>query len=263
MIGGARPEALIEVVRAAGAIVKRAATSPVIAEAKSDGTAVTATDRAVDDFLRGELARLVPGSGWLSEETADHPSRLRCERVWVVDPIDGTDQFVRGIDELAISVALVERGRIVAAAVSNPLRDEDGVWIDGLLPAFHGLEPRNVPATLDEVEAIVSRTEHDAGDLVRLGTPTGSARPVGSVAYKLLRVAAGADVLTYSVRPKAEWDVCGGIGLVLAAGRVYLRLDGHPLAFNQPVPRIPSGGVAGPEPLAGALCRRLIDALGV
>jgi myo-inositol-1(or 4)-monophosphatase len=119
-----------------------------------------------------------------------------------------------------------------------------------------------VPATLDAVEAIVSRTEHDAGDLDRLGMPTGSARPVGSVAYKLLRVAAGADVLTYSVRPKAEWDVCGGIGLVLAAGRVYLRLDGQPLAFNQPVPRIPSGGVAGPEPLAGALRQRLLDVLG-
>jgi fructose-1,6-bisphosphatase/inositol monophosphatase family enzyme len=109
-----------------------------------------------------------------------------------------------------------------------------------------------VPATLDAVEAIVSRTEHDAGDLDRLGMPTGSARPVGSVAYKLLRVAAGADVLTYSVRPKAEWDVCGGIGLVLAAGRVYLRLDGQPSRSTSPCRGSRRAAWPAPSPGGGA-----------
>jgi fructose-1,6-bisphosphatase/inositol monophosphatase family enzyme len=82
-------------------------------------------------------------------------------------------------------------------------------------------------------------------------------QPIGSVAYKLLRVAAGADALTFSLRSKSEWDVCGGVGLVRAAGRVYLRLDGEPLRFNQADTRIPSGAVAGPESLAKALRGRL------
>ena len=85
----------------------------------------------------------------------------------------------------------------------------------------------------------------------------GSTRPVGSVAYKLLRVAARADALTYSVTPKSEWDVCGGVGLVLGAGGVYLRLDRKPLRFNLARPRVPCGAVAGPPALAQALREKL------
>jgi myo-inositol-1(or 4)-monophosphatase len=110
---------------------------------------------------------------------------------------------------------------------------------------------------LETAEAIVSRSEIEDGALAELTGLVGSTKAVGSVAYKLLRVAAGADALTYSLRPKFEWDVCGGVGLLLASGRVYLRLDGVPLRFNQADTLIPSGGVAGPEPLASALLRRI------
>ena len=77
----------------------------------------------------------------------------------------------------------------------------------------------------------------------------GTVRAVGSVAYKLLLVAAGIDDFTFSVQPKSEWDICGGVGLLQAAGKVYRRCDGLPVRFNQPQVRIKSPAVAGPAVL--------------
>ena len=256
-----RSEALAEIVRAAGTIVRRAGRSPIETDRKEDGSPVTPTDREVDAFLRDALTRIAPGSGWLSEETADDPARLDRPYVWIVDPIDGTKQFIRGLPEIAISVALVSGGRPVAAAVLNPATDQEGLWVEGARPAFRGLVPRPAPATLDATEAIVSRTESEEGGLAGLEGVVGSTRAVGSVAYKLLRVAAGADALTYSLRPKSEWDVCGGVGLLVASGRVFLRLDGQRVLFNRPDPRIPSGAVAGPGSLAQAARREILRRL--
>ena len=241
----------------AAALARRALAAPLEVVEKADRSPVTAVDRAVDAFLRGELLTLLPGSGWLSEETIDDPARLACELVWIVDPIDGTKQLIRGLPEVAISIGLATAGRVVAAAVVNPMTRECGCWVEGSPPVFDGLMSGAVPKSLEEAEGIVSRTETEAGDLVGLADLVRSTRPVGSVAYKLLRVAAGADALTYSIRPKSEWDICGGVGLLLAAGRVYLRLDGAPLRFNQADTRIPSGAVAGPESLVAPLRERL------
>jgi myo-inositol-1(or 4)-monophosphatase len=256
-----RAEALAEIVRAAGTIVRRAYVAPMEVATKADGSPVTATDREVDAFLREALTRLVPGSAWLSEETDDDPSRLDQPFVWIVDPIDGTEQFVRRIPEIAVSVALVRAGRPAAAAVLNPINDQEGIWVEGAPPSFYGLDARPAPSALDQAEAIVSRSEFEAGSLAGLEDIAGSMRPLGSVAYKLLRVAARADALTYSVRPKAEWDICGGVGLLHAAGGVYLRFDDVPVVFNRPDPRVPSGAAAGPRAIADAARRELVKRL--
>jgi myo-inositol-1(or 4)-monophosphatase len=252
-----RLEALAGVADAAAALAREGAAAPLAVLRKADGSPVTAVDSAVDAFLRRELTDLVPGSGWLSEETADDRVRLGRELVWIVDPIDGTKQLVSGIPEVAISIGLVSSGEVLAAAVVNPMTGEHGTWVHGGPPAFAGLDARPTPSSLEEVSAIVSRSETEDGELAGLDGLVGATRPVGSVAYKLLRVAAGADALTYSIRPKSEWDVCGGVGLLLAAGRVYLRLDGAPVRFNQHDTRIPAGAVAGPESLARLLRERL------
>jgi myo-inositol-1(or 4)-monophosphatase len=257
-----RAPALVEILEAAGAIVRRALASPIDVAEKADGSPVTGIDREVDSFLRQELGLLLPGSGWLSEETADDRRRLGRDLTWIVDPIDGTKELVARLPEIAISIGLVRGGRVVAAAVQNPLTEERGVWVLDSSPSFAGLGSRPDPASLDEAEAIVSRTETARGDLAGLDDVVGGARPVGSVAYKLLRVAAGADHLTYSVLPKSEWDVCGGSGLIEAAGRAYVRLDGSPNLWNRPDPVIRCGAVAGPAPLAEALRRILVARLG-
>jgi myo-inositol-1(or 4)-monophosphatase len=252
-----RLETLLSIAEAAAAVARTAGAGPMEIVDKADGSPVTIVDREVNGFLHRELLALVPGSGWLSEETTDDPSRLRAPLVWIVDPIDGTQQLVRGIPEVAISIGLVDRSGIVAAAIINPITGERGAWVDGMEPEFRGLTAGEPPRSLDDASAIVSLSESEAGELAILTGIVGTVRPVGSAAYKLLRVAAAADALTYSLRPKAEWDVCGGVGLVRAAGLAYLRLDGNPVTFNRPDPRIPSGAVAGPEPLAGALRERI------
>jgi len=245
----------------ASLLARTAAASPFAVAEKEDRSPVTEVDHAVDAFLRRELTALLPGSAWLSEETVDDPVRLGAAYVWIVDPIDGTKQLVRGIPEIAISVGLVSGGRPVAAGIVNPMTGESGAWVAGSPPVFRGLTVRPEADSLETASAIVSRSETEDGELSRLTALVGATRAVGSVAYKLLRVAAGADTLTFSIRSKSEWDICAGVGLLGAAGRVYLRLDGAPLVFNSADTRIPSGAVAGPEPLASQLRARLIAAL--
>ncbi|HVQ35299.1 MAG TPA: inositol monophosphatase family protein [Candidatus Bathyarchaeia archaeon] len=244
-----RREALVAILDDAAAIVRRARLSPEAVRLKGDGSPVTDLDRDVDLFLRDELTKLAPESGWLSEESPDDGSRRTAPYAWIVDPIDGTKELIAGRDEIAISVALVRLGAVVAAAVVNPLRAERGVWLEGEDAIFEGLTRRPPATSLAQASVIVSRTESEGGDLRGLEGIFGAVREVGSVAYKLLRVAAGADDLTYSVRPKREWDVCGGVGLVRAAGGEVVRLDEVPLAFNRADTRIPGGHVAGPKPL--------------
>jgi len=255
-------EALLAIADQAAALARDGAAAPLDVIHKVDGTPVTAVDAAVDAFLKRALTELLPNSGWLSEETADDDERLGRDFVWIVDPIDGTKQLLSKIPEIAVSIGLVSSGSVVAAAVVNPMTRESGTWIAGGPPVFRGLTARPAPSSLAEVDAIVSRTESEAGDLAGLQKLVGSTTAVGSVAYKLLRVAAGADALTYSVLPKNEWDVCGGVGLLEAAGRAYLRLDGNPVVFNQPDPQILSGTVAGPRQLAESLRRALVQRLG-
>jgi myo-inositol-1(or 4)-monophosphatase len=257
-----RAEALGAIAEQAAAVTQAALAAPLDVAEKADRSPVTAVDRAVDHFLRRELTALLPESGWLSEETFDDRTRLARELVWIVDPIDGTKQLIRGLPEVAISIGLVRRGLVVAAAVINPMTGERGAWVEGASPVFERLKAMADPESLETAEAIVSRTETEAGDLRGLPAVVGSTRPVGSVAYKLLRVAARADALTYSVRPKSEWDICGGVGLLTAAGRVYLRLDGAPLLFNRSDTHITSGAVAGPASLAAPLRLRLNALLG-
>jgi len=251
------PAALAAIAGDAATLARESYAGPLGVVLKADRSPVTAVDRAVNAFLKRELSTLLPESGWLSEESDDDRTRLASPFVWIVDPIDGTKQLVGGIPEVAISFGLAARGRVVAAAIVNPMTGESGAWAEGSAPEFRGLVPQPLPSSLDDATAIVSRSEAGEGALDGLEGVVGAIRPVGSVAYKLLRVAAGADALTFSIRPKAEWDICAGVGLLLAAGRVYLRLDGAPVCFNQADPRAPSGAVAGPEALATPLVRRL------
>src|SRR5260221_7937618 len=107
---------------AARAVLNRFTPGAIETEYKVGHDPVTEADRAVDDVLRKTLLR--PGEGWLSEETVDDFSRLDKQRVWVVDPLDGTREFVQGIPEFCVSIAMVENGIPVAGGICNPATDE-------------------------------------------------------------------------------------------------------------------------------------------
>ncbi len=225
---------------------------------EGDGTPVTRADKETNRFLKVELKLLFPEAGWLSEESVDDRRRLDCDYVWVVDPLDGTKEYVRGIPEFAISVGLVHHGDVVLGGVVNPVTSEGGVGYVGGEYSFWGMTPPKLQTaeTLSDATATVSRTEVEDRSIVSYLRLVGTTYPVGSVAYKLMRVAAGVEDLTFWVQPKSEWDICGGLALLEATGKVYSRLDGNLVKFNRMSPRITSGAVAGDRQLVMEFLQR-------
>ena len=224
-------------------------------EHKPGAGPVTEADRAVNDVL----ARLLPveGEGWLSEESRDDPARLQKRRVWAVDPLDGTKEFVAGIPEWCVSVGLLEDGRPVAGGVANPATGEiflgsleTGVTYNGRPVQMSGRE------SLEGAVVLASRSEFDRGEWDRFRGTAFTVRPVGSVAYKLALVAAGRADATWTLVPKHEWDVAAGAALILAGGGSVYSQDRATPRFNQPRPKL-TGLIAHPPALRLAVEREL------
>ena len=225
-------------------------------ETKKNATPVTSVDKEISALLRERLTHLVPEAAWRGEEDEEGDATASAELVWIVDPLDGTKEFIRGIPEFGVSVALVARGEPVAGGIVNPMTGEVGIW-----SADHGLtithrQSRERARTLKAAVANVSRTEYEKGSLQALSSGLKEIRPFGSVAYKLLRLASGQEDLYFSVEPKSEWDICAGAALVWAAGLEYRRFDGEPIRFGGANSRIRSGAVAGPGRLVDEFMRR-------
>ena len=199
---------------------------------KAGGDPVTEADRTVDTVLREFLT--LEGEGWLSEETVDDFARLDKERVWVVDPVDGTREFVSGIPEWCVSVGLVESGRPVAGGILNPATGQLVLGGEGLGVTLNG-EPAGVTQRDSLAGAVVlaSRSEVRRGEWERFEGRDFEVRPCGSVAYKFAMVAAGLVDATWSLVPKNEWDVVAGVALVRAAGGWVHVLEEPERRFNR------------------------------
>jgi myo-inositol-1(or 4)-monophosphatase len=208
-------------------------------EKSSRGDPVTAADLAANEVL----LELLPSAdeGWLSEETADSPERLRHRRVWVVDPLDGTREFVDGIPEWSISVGLVEDGIPVAGGILSPPTGQLVLGAVGSGVTLNG-EPIRPTAlkTLEGAVILASRSEWKRGEWDRYVDAPFTVKPCGSVAFKLGQVAAGLADGTWTLVPKHEWDVAGGAALMLAAGGTLLHADGTRPRFNQVSPKLPN-----------------------
>ena len=229
--------------QAAREILARFTPGAVAAEQKAPGDPVTEADRAVDETLRGLLPR--GDEGWLSEETTDDPGRFGRSRVWVVDPLDGTREFVKGIPEWAVSIGLVEDGEPVAGGVCNPTTNEtivgsrdSGVLLNGRPVAVSARQG------LSGAKVLASRSEVGRGEWERFGAGPFEIRAMGSVAYKLALVAAGLAEATWTLVPKHEWDVAAGVALVRAAGGSVQAWPEPDLRFNRRDPLL-RGLVAG------------------
>jgi myo-inositol-1(or 4)-monophosphatase len=222
---------------AASAIVPFLVETPKV-EFKSGRDPVTEADRVANHILRDSLLR--DGEGWLSEESVDSLSRLGKECVWVVDPIDGTQEFVSGIPEWCISVGFVENGRAVAGGICNPVTGEvflgaigEGVRLNGVSVNVSQRE------CLEGAVVLASRSEVARGEWDCFRDAPFVKRPMGSVAYKLALVAAGRADATWTGCPKNEWDIAAGAALVQAAGGFVRNLNGSELRFNNPSPLLP------------------------
>ncbi|MBI4370267.1 MAG: 3'(2'),5'-bisphosphate nucleotidase CysQ [Elusimicrobia bacterium] len=240
---------------AAGAQILRFYQQSADVRYKEDSSPLTQADIASNRVLQQTLTILWPKAAWLSEETVDDARRLGSRWVWIVDPLDGTKEFVRGIAEFAISAALVEDGEVILGGVFNPATKEWGVAMSGEEPdfgGFHSQVSRGEPSSvlrLNQADVSVSRSELERGTIKPYLPFFTRFTGIGSVSYKLLRVAAGLESLTVSAEPKSEWDVAGGSFLVKSAGMAYQRFDRREVFFNQQPPRFHTGTLAGTSEL--------------
>jgi myo-inositol-1(or 4)-monophosphatase len=232
-------EVAVQAAREAGAIVRRYYEGVIEAHEKRPDNPVTAADLEANACIRDVIAAAFPGDGWLSEETADSRERLGRRRVWVVDPLDGTKEFIQHIPEFCVCVALTEDGRPVVAVEYNPAADRLYVAVRGEGTTVNGA-PARVSTTARVPDAVVmaSRSEDKRGEWDAFKDRV-HVHLTGSVAFKLAELATGAGDATFTLTPKNEWDICAGTLLVQEAGGRVTDIAGAPLVFNQPSPLRP------------------------
>jgi myo-inositol-1(or 4)-monophosphatase len=226
-------------VRAAGAEVERLRREGVRYGSKSDEELVSEADIRAAEMLHQALTGAFPGDGWLSEEHVDTRERLDCDRVWVVDPVDGTREYLLGVPEFAISVGLVVEGRPVLGAVYNPANNELHAAV------CDGIPERGPSRLIRPFVVLAGRAEQRWGEVPPLPREA-RVHGVGSLAYRLALVAAGTGDAVLTQTPRSEWDIAAGAALCLAAGLRVTNAYGEPLRFNQPDPKVPTLLVAEP-----------------
>lgn len=237
-----RIEAAVE---AARTVFARFTPGAIETEYKIGHDPVTEADRALDTALRRNLLR--EGEGWLSEESVDDVSRLSKNRVWVVDPLDGTREFVQGIPEFCVSIGLVEDGRPVAGGICNPATNETIIGALDCGVRYNGKPARpSQRTTLKGALILASRSEVNRGEWQQFQSAGYQIRPMGSVAYKLALVAAGQADITFTLTPKNEWDVAAGAALVSSAGGFVSTLENTPLQCNRRDPLLSGLLASGP-----------------
>ena len=227
-------ELALRAAEAASAVIRPAFRAEMEVRYKDPDQPVTDADVEADRVIREVLIGGRPEYGWLSEETADSPERLGKRMLWVVDPIDGTNSFVKGIAEFAISIGLVEGERAVLRVVANPATGEVYHAVAGG-GAFLNGAPIRVSDRETTPRVLCSRSELRRGELGGFADACTLA-PLGSTAYKMVKVADGTGDAFVSFGPKHEWDVCGAEVIVREAGGEVTGLDGLAFRYNQPHP---------------------------
>lgn len=197
---------------------------------KVPGHPVCEADLDVDAMLRASLAGIDPQAGWLSEETADTVHRLGLSRVWVVDPIDGTRDYLRGRPGWSVSVALVQDGAVRLGILAAPARNE--LWI---AQAGHGATRNGKPlraggrTSLPGARVPADQLPRYDRDLVTVDKPN-------SIALRMAMVAADEADLVATVRWGNEWDIAAAALICQEAGGIVTDALGDPLRFNRPRP---------------------------
>ncbi|MGV3666246.1 MAG: 3'(2'),5'-bisphosphate nucleotidase CysQ [Leptospira bouyouniensis] len=221
---------------------------------KGGNDPVTEADLFASEFLLDKISNRFPGHGFLSEEKLDSSSRLDKEWVWILDPIDGTREFVKKNDQFALSLGLVRNGEAIWGIIFNPATGEffskgKHCFFAKLQTPFATeenfrtlvVESSSILHPLqDEIELkkkpilLVSFSEMKEGLFNDpFWNEAFEIRSMGSIAYKLGLLSAGFIDLIVSLKPKNEWDICGGIALLDEENFTYFPLKDKPYSFNQ------------------------------
>ena len=219
-------EQVSQIAAEAGRIAAERCGGPFERWEKVPGHPVCDIDLEVDSFLRERLTELDPEAGWLSEETLDLSDRIERRRLWVVDPIDGTRDYLRGRPGWCVSVALVEDRVPIVGVLDAPARGEHwaaargkGAWRNGERLRVSGrTEFRGARVPADQLPA-------DDSDLVAVAKPN-------SIALRIALVAAGEADLVATLKWGFEWDIAAAALIASEAGATVSGALGQPLAFN-------------------------------
>lgn len=239
---------LIRAAREAGEIALGFARDRLDIRDKGDGAGpVTSADLAVNAHLEEVLRTARPGYGWLSEESAEDPTRREAEHVFVIDPIDGTRSFIDGSSIWAHSLSVVRAGVPVAGVVYLPERGK----------LYAGAESQG--ATLnDALIAVRDRDRLGGAEVLSVrsnlapehwprGVPPVSRGYRPSLAYRLCLVAEGRYDAMFTFRPSWEWDIAAGVAILSEAGAAMSDQTGGALRFNSAGAQTDGVIVAGPK----------------
>ena len=256
--------------REAAALVRGLAERPVSVKYKDAGEPVTDADLAANALIVSGLAQEFPGDAILSEESPDDGSRLGRSRVWMVDPIDGTRDFIRGQTGYVVMIGLCLDGRPALGAVAHPRTDVawsgvvgQGAWRDQpdgtRVPMRTSAlaEPRGV-------RIVVSQSRRSPQiDAFRLALGVTDEMSVGSVGLKVALVCQGErDLYLYPGEQTKLWDTCGPEAILTAAGGRMSDMDGRPLVYNKADLNNRTGVVASNGPLHDLVIQALATARG-
>ena len=233
----------IEVAKEAGEILMRYYRSGYATDWKGENDPVTSADREANEFILARLKEKFPDYGFLAEESVDDGSRLEKERVWIVDPLDGTRDFIDGVPQFAAMIGLAVEGRPVLGVVNQVAADKlfygvvgEGAWLE----SGGKLEVLRVSCNDDLSRATMTVSRSHRSPLIEeVEKKLGIAREVisGSVGVKVgLLVTRQVDLYvhpTLGIGIK-EWDTCGPEAILEAAGGRMTDCWGDPLQYNKP-----------------------------
>ncbi len=226
---------LLEAVREAGELgLSMSKRKDLKVWTKPDGSQVTEGDLAINALLEDRLRHARPDDGWLSEETPDAPHRLARQRLWIIDPIDGTRAFIEGRKEWCVAVALAVAGRPVLAAVYRPRLEEFYAAEAGNGASLNG-QPLTIPDSHALEGARIAGNRKALSGLSHLGI---AADPSGALPLqlRLAYVAAGRLDGAVSIGKRNDWDLAAGELLVIEAGGSVSDSSGEGYIYNRPEP---------------------------
>ena len=211
---------------------------------KSFNNPVTTADHQANKVIKDILFQSNSSYGWLSEETVDSDDRLANDYVWIVDPIDGTKEFIEGVPQFSISIALVHLGEPIIGVIYNPSTNELFSASKNMGSFYNGERVKCLDQNKESI-ALVSRSEVKRGLWDEYKNNFKDLRPIGSVAYKLGLIGAGKGDIFATLRPKNEWDICAGHCIINESGGALFDLHGKLIKYNQKKTLIQSGLIAG------------------
>jgi 3'(2'), 5'-bisphosphate nucleotidase len=259
-----------ELAREAAALVRRFSQQPMAVKHKAGGEPVTEADLAANTLIVSRLAQEFPGDAVLSEELPDDGSRLGSRRVWMVDPIDGTRDFIRGQTGYVVMIGLCLDGRPVLGVVAHP--STGAVWSGVVGQAAWREQPGGTRTPVQTsplaeppgVRIVVSQSRRSPQiDAFRRALGVTDEMTVGSVGLKVALVAQGErDLYLYPGEQTKLWDTCGPEAILIAAGGRMSDMDGRPLDYSKADLNNRNGVVASNGPLHDHVIRALASARG-